>query len=155
MAHLEFRRRNFDAHGCLPLLRLLSDWRHARDAAWAAAGHPCRSPESSFWALPGDGRAPTPASVHQWYRHAAHIIRGVDVADLTHHSLRKGGTTSAFSLGVGIWSIADWGGWSLKSDAIQRYIAMAHRATASDFKFFGWMRSGPERLQSSLGHLFE
>lgn len=151
---LQFRTRLFDCRGCPGVLILVARWTAARTRAWAEHTSVTDPARASFWGLPGEPPL-TARTVQIWFKAAVAMLQQPDLASFTHHSLRKGGATAAFSLGVAIWKVADWGGWSLRSDAIHRYLDMSHQPTPSDFRFFGWLRAAPDRLQAQLGHLFD
>jgi hypothetical protein len=152
---MDYRVRRFDGRGCPLLLSLVSGWIVASARLRRPPAHPdAPAPSASFWGLPGEPR-PSAAAVQAWFRQAMVWLARPDLDGLHHHSLRKGGASSAFSLGVPVWRLADWGAWSLKSDAIHRYIDMSHSPGHADFRFFGWMQQEPARLQAELGHIFE
>jgi hypothetical protein len=57
----------------------------------------------------------------------------------TWHMLRHGAASAAASLEVAERHIKDFGNWSRNSDAYETYIHTVP-ATASDQRFFGWMK---------------
>lgn len=109
-----------------------------------------RGPVSSndfFWALPGVlTPAPTWSSslVNVWLREVLTILDVVPPVGCSwsSHSLRSGGASAAFSLGVDLLTIMNWGLWSTL-DSLHLYVDVLVRADAAASLFFGHLLRAP------------
>ncbi|GAB5537884.1 MAG: hypothetical protein Rubg2KO_41330 [Rubricoccaceae bacterium] len=129
------RVRRFCAEHCLELFQLYNHY----VALWRGAWHPDRRP-TNLLRLPGEP-APTSRTVASIFNAASTFWASSWPVRMTPHSLRRGGATSAFSVGVPLQSVSHWGGWSLQSGTATTYIDFTHVASEFDGRFFAWMRS--------------
>ena len=127
------RVRRFNAERLPSLLACLRNYRALRVAHYTPA-----EPPPYFWQLRTEG-TPSCDLIRQIFAHAATTWPQLFPQGLTHHSLRRGGATSAHAIGVPLETLCFWGGWTFGSEAVFRYIDFSHEATAVDFQWFGWM----------------
>ena len=145
---LRWRLREFDTRGVPELPLLLRHFRDLRAAQWAR--RPGAGP-LHLLQLPADRRPPTAAAVRGWFGTAsAHL----PTPNLTHHSTRRTGASSTFSILVPESRIRDWGGWAPESKALWRYIDRQRTPTEFDFRLFGWMVAPADNLRAAIQDVF-
>ena len=133
---------------CRDLYLLLLAWRVAQNNAFAAARvtEPPRADAGSQWALPGDSRADASALATAWLQEACARL-GVKAplgGKFTSHSLRKGGASAAYAVGVNLRNLCDLGDWAPGSPVPMRhYIDLSVIACDAARAFFGFrVRAG-------------
>ncbi|GAB5387032.1 MAG: hypothetical protein Alis3KO_41550 [Aliiglaciecola sp.] len=152
VAEQRTRTREYNAAGFTKLLKLVERWLALHRSAWEKEDAPVAA---ELWRLPREGRI-VAMTVSTWF--SALLTEHPTLSPpgtWRHHNLRAGGATACFSLNIPLERIAWWGGWSQKSQAIQKYIALEHRATPADFHLFGWLSQQPTLLQERFGNIFE
>ena len=146
MHALRWRTRAFDFRGIPELPRLVAHFFSLRTTSWARQqGHP----SGMLYRLPSDRRDPTVTDVRHWFGIAR---ANLEIKDLTHHSVRSTGASSAFCILVPIQHIKDWGWWT--SDAVWTYINRQRQPTRADFLLFGWMIMAADHVRQAVASVF-
>ena len=119
------------------VLRLLRRWLSVRGPV---------SQDAYFWALPGEALASawTSALINGWLQE---ILSALGVTPplgcaWTSHSLRSGGASAAFALGVELLVIMNWGLWSTL-DSLHLYIDVLVKSDVAAALFFGHLLREP------------
>ena len=121
------------------LLALLLRWRSVRGPV---------APDAFFWALSSDdvGAAWSSALVNTWLQEVLSAL-GVSApagCSWTSHSLRSGGASAAFALGVDLLVIMAWGLWA-SMDSLHLYVDVLVAADEAAGIFFGHLlRRAPQ-----------
>jgi hypothetical protein len=119
------------------VLRLLRRWLHARGTV---------SDDAYFWALPGEAssEAWTSALINAWLHEILSVLQVQPPlgCSWSSHSLRSGGASAAFALGVDLLVIMNWGLWSTL-DSLHLYVDVLVQPDAAAALFFGHLLRVP------------
>ena len=119
------------------ILRLLQRWLHARGTV---------SDDAFFWALPEEAspEAWTSALINTWLQEILSVLQVQPPlgCSWSSHSLRSGGASAAFALGVDLLVIMNWGLWSTL-DSLHLYVDVLVQPDAAAALFFGHLLRVP------------
>jgi hypothetical protein len=120
--------------GVARVAAVIRRWRHLRGQV---------APDRPLFCFPREN-GPTKALAGTWLSSVLEVlgVRPPQGFAYTYHSLRKGGATGAYSIGVPELSIQFLGGWSLESTSARRYINFTCAASEAARSFFGWLLPG-------------
>ena len=125
------------------LYLLLAHWRCVQNAAFAATRvtEPLRAAAGSQWQLPGEALANASALATQWVQLVCeHLAAKPPLGGkYTSHSLRKGGASAAYAVGVSLRDLCDLGDWAPGSPVpMKHYVDLSVVACAAARYFFSF-----------------
>lgn len=133
---------------CRDLNLLLLSWRVAQNEAFAAARAtpPLRAAAASQWRLPGESLRNASALATAWVQDVCERLgaKAPLGGKYTSHSLRKGGASAAYAVGVNLRDLCDLGDWAPGSPVpMKHYIDLSVVACDAARAFFGFrVRAG-------------
>lgn len=133
---------------CRDLNLLLLSWRVAQNEAFAAARAtpPLRAAAASQWQLPGESLRNASALATAWVQDVCERLgaKAPLGGKYTSHSLRKGGASAAYAVGVNLRDLCDLGDWAPGSPVpMKHYIDLSVVACDAARAFFGFrVRAG-------------